>query len=172
MTDPDPGRTNIMSAEARSRLMARIGGRNTKPEVTLRKALFRLGFRYRLHPRDIPGRPDMVFPRWRAVVFVHGCFWHGHGCHLFKWPKGNAEFWQVKITGNVERDRRTLDALAAQGWRVLTVWECALRGRGRLTPEAAAAQVAGWLVGTENPGIVQGGGKIPDVPTALGTIPA
>lgn len=156
MTNPEPSRTDIMSAEARSRLMARIGGRNTKPEVILRKALFRLGFRYRLHPRDIPGRPDMVFPRWRAVVLVHGCFWHGHDCHLFKWPKGNAEFWQAKISRNLERDRRTLDALAAQGWRVLTVWECALRGRGRLTPEAAAVQVAGWLATMEPVGTVQG----------------
>ena len=156
MTDPDPCRTDIMSAEARSRLMARIGGCNTKPEVTLRKALFRLGFRYRLHPRDIPGRPDMVFPRWRAVVFVHGCFWHGHGCHLFRWPKGNAEFWQAKITGNVERDRRTLDALAAQGWRVLTVWECALRGRRRCTPETVAAYVADWLTIRRTNGTVQG----------------
>ncbi|MBK8208690.1 MAG: DNA mismatch endonuclease Vsr [Rhodospirillales bacterium] len=135
-----------MSAEARSRLMARIGGRNTKPEVILRKALFRLGFRYRLHPRDIPGRPDMVFPRWRAVVFVHGCFWHGHDCHLFKWPKGNAVFWRAKISGNVERDRRTLDALTAQGWRVLTVWECALRGRGRLPVESIAQTVSNWLM--------------------------
>ena len=146
MTDPDPGRTDIMSAEARSRLMARIGGRNTKPEVTLRKALFRLGFRYRLHPRDIPGRPDMVFPRWRAVVFVHGCFWHGHDCHLFRWPKGNAEFWQAKISGNVERDRRTLDTLVAQGWRVLTVWECAMRGIAGLPPEELAEAAARFLI--------------------------
>jgi DNA mismatch endonuclease (patch repair protein) len=137
--------TDIMPAEARSRLMARIGGRNTKPEVSLRKALFRLGFRYRLHPRDIPGRPDMVFPRWRAAVFVHGCFWHGHDCHLFRWPKGNAEFWQAKISGNVERDRRTLDTLVAQGWRVLIVWECAMRGRHRLPVEAIAQSVADWL---------------------------
>jgi len=146
MTDPDPGRTDIMSPEPRSRLMARIGGRNTKPEVTLRKALFRLGFRYRLHPRDISGRPDMVFPRWRAVVFVHGCFWHGHDCHLFRWPKGNAEFWQAKIAGNVERDRRTLDALVAQGWRVLTVWECAMRGTAGLPPGELAAAAARFLI--------------------------
>jgi DNA mismatch endonuclease (patch repair protein) len=155
MTDPDPGRTDIMSAEARSRLMARIGGRNTKPEVTLRKALFRLGFRYRLHPRDIPGRPDMVFPRWRAVVFVHGCFWHGHDCHLFRWPKGNAEFWQAKIAGNVKRDRRTLDTLVAQGWRVLTVWECAMRGTAGFPPEELAAAAARFLISPD-----------PEVPSA------
>lgn len=155
MTDPDPRRTDIMSAEARSRLMARIGGRSTKPEVTLRKAMFRLGFRYRLHPRDIPGRPDMVFPRWRAVVFVNGCFWHGHGCHLFKWPKGNAEFWQAKISSNVERDRRTLEALASQGWRVLTVWECALRGRNSSPPDRLARLVAQWLESQDDAGVFQ-----------------
>lgn len=144
MTESGP-RTDIMSPDDRSRLMARIRGRNTKPELILRKALFRLGLRYRLHPRGIPGRPDMLFPRWRAAVFVHGCFWHGHDCRLFKWPKANAQFWETKIRGNVERDRRTLDALIAQNWRVLTVWECSIRGGDRETIDNVVRLVSDWL---------------------------
>lgn len=107
--------------------MAGIRGRDTRPELLLRKALHARGLRYRLHDRRLPGRPDMVFPKWRTVVFVHGCFWHGHGCHLFKWPATRAEWWREKIGANRERDRRNAGELATLGWAVLTVWECELR---------------------------------------------
>ena len=136
---------DVLTAEQRRRCMARIKSRNTKPEVLLRKALWHRGFRYRLHDRSLPGTPDMVFPQYQAVVFVHGCFWHGHGCALFVVPSTNTEFWLGKIGGNRERDARALDALRTAGWRVFTVWECALRGPERSSVDAVAECVAGWL---------------------------
>lgn len=128
--------------------MARIGGKNTEPEVQLRRALFALGLRYRLHVRDLPGRPDMVFPRYRAVVFVNGCFWHGHGCRLFKWPKGNSAFWRTKITGNILRDRRVRRRLASAGWRTFTVWECSIRRERAHRLPAVAFRIARNLRGS------------------------
>jgi DNA mismatch endonuclease (patch repair protein) len=136
---------DVLTAEQRHRCMARIKGRNTKPEVQLRKALWQRGFRYRLHDRSLPGTPDLVLPRFRAVVFVHGCFWHGHECALFVVPATNTDFWTGKIGGNRERDRRALGALGSAGWRVCTVWECALRGPERSSVDDVADRVAGWL---------------------------
>ncbi|MCG8518431.1 MAG: very short patch repair endonuclease [Pseudomonadales bacterium] len=113
--------------------MAAIKGKNTKPELWLRKELFRLGFRYRLHRKDLPGKPDIVFPRLRTVIFVNGCFWHCHeGCPLFKLPGTNPEFWQSKLRGNRERDIRNYAQLAKQNWRVIVVWECSMKGKGRI----------------------------------------
>ena len=135
---------DVVSAEARSRMMSGIRGKNTKPELILRKGLHARGFRYRLHAR-LPGRPDMVFPRLKAVLLVHGCFWHGHNCHLFKWPQSHNEFWRDKITGNVLRDAKSVEALRSAGWRVGIVWECALKGKTRL-PEAHVIQkCSSWL---------------------------
>jgi DNA mismatch endonuclease (patch repair protein) len=111
----------------------------------LRRGLHALGFRFRLHRKDLPGRPDMVFPRYRAAVLVHGCFWHGHDCPLFKWPATRREFWQAKIEGNRARDLRDLTGLAAAGWRVLVVWECALKGPARMPVDAVLAKVTAWL---------------------------
>ena len=111
--------------------MSRIRGKDTKPEMLIRRGLHGRGLRYRLHGTGIPGKPDMVFPKYRTVVFVHGCFWHGHGCSLFKWPKTRAAFWQTKINRNMERDQEALAALRADGWRALVVWECALKGKYR-----------------------------------------
>lgn len=125
--------------------MAGIRGSNTRPELAIRSALHRRGYRFRLHRKDLPGKPDLVFPRHRAVILVHGCFWHGHGCHLFKWPKTREEFWRDKITSNMERDRQQLAALVSTGWRVATVWECALKGRNRLPIEKVTAACAAWL---------------------------
>jgi DNA mismatch endonuclease (patch repair protein) len=127
--------------------MSRIRGRNTKPELLLRRGLHARGLRFRLHRRDLPGRPDLVFPRFRTVVFVHGCFWHGHGCHLFTMPATRPDFWKDKIGRNAERDGRAVAALRADGWRVLTVWECALRGRGRLEPAAVLEAIEQFLSG-------------------------
>ncbi len=106
--------------------MAAVKGRNTKPEVTVRRALHAAGHRFRLHTRDLPGRPDVVLPRHRLAVFVHGCFWHGHDCRRGRKPSSNTSFWDIKLAHNIERDRAAADALTAAGWAVETIWECSL----------------------------------------------
>lgn len=108
--------------------MSGIRGKNTKPELLLRKLLHARGFRFRLHAA-LPGKPDLVFPRRNAVIFVHGCFWHRHECHIFKWPGTRQEFWRDKLNGNANRDQRNVAKLLEEGWRVGIVWECALRDR-------------------------------------------
>ena len=120
---------DVVRPEKRSEMMAGIKGRNTKPEIIIRKVFFKRGFRYRLHYKGLPGKPDLVFPKYKAVIFVNGCFWHGHNCHLFKWPKSNPDFWKEKITGNQTRDIKNKKLLSVQGWRVKTIWECALKGK-------------------------------------------
>ena len=114
-------------SETRSRIMSAIRGKDTKPEMIVRRALHAAGFRYRLHQRDLPGRPDIVLTRLRTVVLVHGCFWHHHGCRYSNWPKTRKEFWRKKIEANVARDRRTRFFLRASGWTVEVIWECELR---------------------------------------------
>lgn len=128
-------------------MMSGIRGSNTKPELVLRTGLHSRGFRYRLHDRKLPGKPDMVFPKFHAVIFVNGCFWHGHDCHLFKWPQSRAEFWKNKIKGNMARDMVNHEKLRAQGWRVCHVWECALKGKTRLPAEKVIDRCAKWLSG-------------------------
>ncbi len=136
---------DVVDPATRSRMMSGIKGKDTKPELMIRKALHARGFRYRLHCK-LPGKPDICLPKHRAVILVHGCFWHGHECHLFKWPKTRPEFWEAKIGRNrqvdLEAERKLLDA----GWRVATVWECALKGRQRLSLEELTAHCADWLV--------------------------
>lgn len=136
---------DIVSPETRSRMMSGIRGRDTRPELVLRRGLHALGFRFRLHARELPGRPDMVFPRRRAALFAHGCFWHGHDCPLFRLPGTRREFWQAKIDGNRQRDAAAETALLEGGWRVATVWECALRGRTALPFSAVMDRCAAWL---------------------------
>lgn len=136
---------DIVAPHVRSRMMAGIRGRDTQPELVLRKGLHNAGFRYRLHAKGLSGKPDLVFPRYRAVVFAHGCFWHGHDCALFKWPSTREDFWRAKITGNVTRDVTVKERLLAAGWRVLIVWECALKGPGRLAPGEVITRSAAWL---------------------------
>lgn len=136
--------------------MAGIPGANTKPEMLIRRGLHALGFRFRLHGRKMPGKPDLVLPRYRAVIFVHGCFWHRHDCRLFKWPKTRHEFWREKIEGNSERDSRSEAELKAGGWRVLKVWECSLRGPTRLEPQQVLEVAASWLRSTEPTGEIRG----------------
>ena len=145
-----------MDPATRSRLMSRIGPKNTKPEVALRKALFALGYRYRLHRRDLPGKPDIVLPKYRAVILVHGCFWHGHDCHLFRLPSTRTEFWTRKIEGNRERDRKNVDRLRSDNWRVLEVWECAMRGPAQWSLSDLAESVAVWLTSGASSGIRRG----------------
>lgn len=128
--------------------MAAIRGANTKPEMIIRHGLHARGFRYRLHVKGLPGRPDIVFPARRAVILVNGCFWHGHGCDLFRWPATRVDFWRVKISGNVQRDLRDEASLAAAGWRLCVVWECALKGRSRLPEQAVVDSLAAFLEGS------------------------
>lgn len=115
---------DIVSPAVRSRMMGGIRGRNTKPELIVRSIAHRLGLRFRLHRADLPGRPDVVFPRHRTVVLVHGCFWHRHDCGLAASPKTRPEFWKAKFEGNVRRDAVTRQRLEEAGWRVIVVWEC------------------------------------------------
>lgn len=120
--------TDIKTKESRSYNMSRISGKDTKPEELVRKYLFSKGFRYRKNVRKLPGTPDLVLPKYRTVIFVNGCFWHGHeGCKYFVWPKSNAEFWRQKIETNISRDRRKEAQLRDMGWNVMIVWECELR---------------------------------------------
>lgn len=125
---------DIVSPEERSRMMAGIKGKDTKPELVVRKLVHGMGFRYRLHRKDLPGSPDLVFPRLKKVIFVHGCFWHRHpGCRFAYTPKSNTRFWQDKLEGNVRRDALASAALDALGWEVLIVWECEVSDLSALT---------------------------------------
>lgn len=135
---------DIVDSATRSRMMSSIRGRNTKPEILIRSLLHRQGFRFRLHVRDMPGKPDIVLPRYNTVLFVHGCFWHGHNCPLFKLPGTRPDFWREKIERNRINDSRVEKALRANGWRVGVIWECALRGAGKNT-EGVAQSLADWL---------------------------
>ncbi|MEJ6790294.1 very short patch repair endonuclease [Brevundimonas sp. BR2-1] len=137
---------DVVDPATRSRMMSGIRGKNTKPELMIRKALHARGFRYRLHC-DLPGKPDICLPKHRAVIFVHGCFWHGHDCRLFKWPKTRPEFWQAKIERNRAVDLASQDKLFGAGWRIATVWECSLKGRERLRLEEVIDTLANWLDG-------------------------
>lgn len=117
--------SDVFTPQKRSEVMSRVRGRDTKPELAVRSAVHRMGYRFRLHRRDLPGSPDLVLPRHRKIVFVHGCFWHGHkGCKRSGRPASNADFWSQKLSKNVQRDLREIRALRQAGWRVLIVWEC------------------------------------------------
>ncbi|MDG6094197.1 very short patch repair endonuclease [Acetobacter sp. AN02] len=148
--------TDVHDAQTRRRNMAAVRGKDTKPEMSVRQMLFAAGFRYRLHGRGLPGKPDLVFPKYRAVIFVHGCFWHHHDCHLFCWPGTREEFWRTKIARNELRDRQSAAALREAGWRVAVVWECALKGRSRLAPDETGALLADWLRSDRAELVVQG----------------
>lgn len=130
--------------------MAAIKSGDTKPEMMIRRGLHARGFRFRLHDQKLPGRPDIVLQKHRAVVFVNGCFWHGHDCTLFRWPKSREDFWRTKIRGNIERDRKNIDALRSGGWRTAIVWGCAITGRDRLVPHELLDRLSQWLVQGED----------------------
>ena len=119
---------DVHDSKTRSYNMSRIKGKNTKPEETVRKYLFSQGFRYRKNDKRLPGKPDIVLPKYKTVIFVNGCFWHKHeGCKYFAWPQNNAEFWKEKIESNVVRDKKQYEELQDAGWRVIIVWECELK---------------------------------------------
>lgn len=136
---------DVLTAEQRRLNMSRIRGKNTKPELLIRSALHRRGLRFRLHRRDLPGTPDIVLPKRRAVIFVHGCFWHGHGCHLSKIPQTRTAFWTKKIEQNRLRDRVAEQRLKDDGWRVVVIWECLLRGPKKLTVDTLIDKVVAAL---------------------------
>jgi DNA mismatch endonuclease (patch repair protein) len=122
-----------LTPQERSRNMSRVKGRDTKPELLVRSIVHRLGYRFRLHGKRLPGSPDVVLPRHRKVIFVHGCFWHGHaGCRRAARPSTNREFWDRKIDGNIARDASNLEALRQAGWKVLVIWQCAMKDREHL----------------------------------------
>jgi DNA mismatch endonuclease (patch repair protein) len=120
--------TDSLSKEHRSWNMAQIKSKNTKPEIAVRKLLHRCGFRFRLHKKELPGKPDIVLPKWRVVIFVHGCFWHRHpNCKYAYLPKSNQDFWKNKFVDTVRRDQRNQNTLKALGWRTIVIWECELK---------------------------------------------
>lgn len=145
--------------------MSGIRGSNTRPEMMLRRALHARGLRYRLHDRRLPGKPDLVFPSRKAVVFINGCFWHGHDCHLFRWPQSRTDFWRAKISGNVVRDRKVRDELLGAGWRVLEIWECTLKGRKRRPLDEVTDECIAFLDG-DAPMKVIGGDQTVAIETA------
>lgn len=138
---------DIVDKPTRSRMMAGIRGKNTSPELMVRRELHRRGFRFRLHSKTLPGRPDIVLPKYRAVILVNGCFWHRHGCHLFKWPATDSEKWRDKLEKNVVRDAENHKAFVRLGWRVLVIWECALKGPDRLTVVGLGEVAEDWIRG-------------------------
>ncbi|MBN1007004.1 very short patch repair endonuclease [Amphritea pacifica] len=137
--------TDVHSSDIRRKNMQAIKAQNTKPELWLRRHLHAAGFRYRVNAKELPGKPDLVLPKYKAVIFVHGCFWHAHDCHLFKLPATRTDFWKAKLNGNKNRDQRQKALLEKQGWRVLTVWECAIKGKTRIPETELLKHISSWL---------------------------
>ena len=147
---------DTVKREIRSRIMSRVRQKNTGPEILLRSTLHKAGLRYRLHDKTLPGSPDLVLSRFNSVIFVHGCYWHSHGCYRSTIPKSRREFWEKKFRANRMRDARNIALLLARGWRVMIVWECSLIGKQTLVPEKVVERVRAWLLGTEARGEVSG----------------
>lgn len=137
---------DIVDTSTRSRIMASIKGRDTKPEILIRKLLHKIGFRFRLHVKELPGRPDIVLKKYKAVIFINGCFWHGHtGCHLFKIPATRTDFWEEKINKNQLNDIKSIKLLLDNGWRVCLVWECSVRG-AKKDLNKVINSISNWLL--------------------------
>ncbi len=137
---------DIVPPETRSKMMSGIRGQNTKPELIIRKELHRMGFRFRLHDKKLPGKPDIVLPRYRSVIMIHGCFWHRHECSLFKWPSSRKIFWRKKLEGNHLKDEQNETELIKLGWRILVVWECSLKGSNRMDLGCLMDKIKEWIV--------------------------
>ncbi len=137
---------DIVSTQKRSEMMSGIRGKDTKLELTIRKRLYAKGFRYRVNYKELPGKPDIVLQKHKAAIFIHGCFWHGHDCHLFKWPSSRPEFWKTKISRNIEKDAEVMAELRKSGWRVLVIWECAIRGKGRRPIDEIIKRTSEWIL--------------------------
>jgi DNA mismatch endonuclease (patch repair protein) len=140
---------DIVDKETRSRMMSGIRGKNTKPELVIRKGLHARGFRFRLHSSKVPGKPDLVLPRYRAAIFVHGCFWHSHDCHFFKMPSTRPDFWKAKLARNRERDEEVRKSLLDAGWRILVIWECAIKGKNRIDLDELFTKITAWIRGED-----------------------
>ena len=138
--------TDVVDVKTRSRMMSNIRSKNTSPELLIRKALHARGFRYRVHARNLPGTPDLVLPKYKAVIFVHGCFWHGHHCRYFKVPQTRQAFWLEKIGKNQMRDEQQVATLRALNWRVLIIWECAVRSMKKQRTPLLIDQIVYWLL--------------------------
>ena len=136
---------DVVGPEKRSEMMSGIKGKNTRQEIIIRKALHAKGFRYRLHPGRMLGKPDIVMPKYNSIIFIHGCFWHLHKCHLFKWPSTRPDFWKSKIEGNQKKDNENLELLRKAGWRILVIWECAVKGKEKLDFDNLIEQVTQWI---------------------------
>ena len=143
--------------------MSAIRSKNTKPELLIRQIVHAAGFRFRLHRKDLPGKPDIVLSKYRAVILVHGCFWHGHGCHMFKVPASRTEFWLEKICSNRKRDLRDVKELVDAGWRVLTIWECAIKGSQRIDIETFSQKITNWL---RSECVLEDIGSLPNISSA------
>lgn len=157
---------DVLTPEQRQLNMSRIKGKDTKPEMLIRRGLHARGLRYRLHDRSLPGRPDLVFAKHLTALFVHGCFWHAHDCALSKLPATRQDFWRTKLAANAARDRRAVDALLAAGWRVLIIWECALQGTRRL-PEGKVLDTAAYFVQKSTRPLLDIAGSSVDTEVAL-----
>ena len=141
---------DIVSRAKRSEMMSGIRGKDTRPELIIRCGLFRRGFRFRVHVTNLPGKPDIVLAKYKAVILVNGCFWHGHECSLFKWPSSRVDFWRNKIEANKKHDIELLGLLKARRWRILVVWECATKGREKWPAEKLLDAIEKWVLeGTE-----------------------
>ena len=156
---------DTVDKETRSRIMSSVGQKDTGLETMLRAALHKAGLRYRLCDRKLPGSPDLVFPRFGAVIFVHGCYWHSHGCYKSTVPKSRREFWADKFSANRQRDEHTIVLLQERGWRIMVVWECALVGKHALPLDEITELVRVWLTGTEEHGEIPGSLPEPVNPT-------
>lgn len=149
---------DVHTPEVRSKNMRAIRCRDTKPEIWLRKSLHSLGLRYRVSAKELPGKPDLLFPKFKAVIFVNGCFWHAHNCHYFRLPSTRKDFWAKKLGENVRRDERNIKMLLEKGYRVLIVWECAIKGRHKIKSDQLIAAVSEWIKHSACSGCVDGKG--------------
>jgi DNA mismatch endonuclease, patch repair protein len=141
---------DVVNPEKRSQMMSGIRSKNTKPELMIRKGLFALGFRYVINDKRLPGKPDIVLPKYKTVIMINGCFWHGHNCPLFKMPKTRTEFWKNKISGNIERDRKIRLQYKVLPWRQAIVWECAIRGKNSLGLTETITKLQEWIMSDSN----------------------
>jgi len=147
------------SQEVRSQNMRAVKSKNTKPELQIRKHLHSLGYRYRLHSKKLPGKPDLVIQKYNTAIFINGCFWHGHDCPAFTWPKTRSDFWKEKISGNIKRDADNINQLSKLGWRVMIIWECALKGKEKLDLDDIGKNIVTWLASDRQTMIIRGKGK-------------
>ena len=147
---------DIVGKNTRSKMMANIKGKNTQPELIVRKGLFSRGYRYRLNVKKITGKPDIVLSKYNALILVNGCFWHGHNCHLFKWPKSRSAFWKRKINNTKNRDSKNLEKYISAGWRVLVIWECALKGQLIIPRNLLLDEIEAWVNSTEKHKVIRG----------------